>query len=103
MAKVYVNAAITAARAGGLHPGMDEALSKVEAAVHFEAAKHTDTGHFESTIQSGKVPGPKGVTDRAVWTNTPEAWSIEFGHVNNRSGKHVTGNFVFSNAARRFS
>ena len=103
MAKVFPNAAIDAARVAGLHPGMDQAMRKVESAVRAEAAKHTRTGAFERSIQSGRVPGPKGVTDRAVWTNTPEAWSIEFGHVNNRSGKHVVGNFVFTNAARRFS
>lgn len=103
MAKVYPNAALDAARVAGLHPGMDRAMRKLESAVHAEAAKHTRTGAFERSIQSGRVPGPKGVTDRAVWTNTPEAWSIEFGHVNNRSGDHVTGNFVFTNAARRFS
>ena len=102
MAKVYPNAAIDAARVAGHHPGMDRALRKVESAVRAEAAKHRRTGHFESTIESGRVHGPKGVVDRAVWTNTPEAWSIEFGHVNNRSGEHVTGNFVFTNAARRF-
>lgn len=103
MAKVYPNAAIDAARVAGEHSGMDAALSTVESAVRAEVAKHVRTGAFAASIRSGRVQGPKGVTDRAVWTNTPEAWSIEFGHVNNRSGKHVTGNFSFSNAARRFS
>jgi len=101
MARINKNANILAARIAGEDSEMDSAISRVEAAVRSEAAKHRDTGNFESSIDSGRVLGEKGVTDRAVWADDPASWSIEFGHTT-RSGTDVPGKFIFSNAARRF-
>lgn len=101
MAQVNKGVGILAARIAGETSEMDIALSRVVAAVNSEAAKHRDTGAFQSSIDSGRVPGKKGVTDRAVWAEDPAAWSIEFGHTT-PSGTDVPGKFIFTNAARRF-
>lgn len=101
MARVNKNAALLAARIAGEMPEMDAAATRVASAVRAEAAKHRDTGAFQSSIQTGRVRGKKGVTDRAVWTDAPDAWPIEFGHTT-PAGTRVPGQFVFTNAARRF-
>lgn len=101
MARVNKQAGVVAARVAGEMSEMDSAMSRVESAVQSEAVKHRDTGAFQSSIRSGRVPGESGVTDRAVWTDDPAAWPIEFGHTT-PSGTDVPGKFIFSNAARRF-
>ncbi|PWH05196.1 hypothetical protein DEO23_14035 [Brachybacterium endophyticum] len=101
MATVNKNAGLLAARIAGEASEMDRAASKVRSAVTSEAAKHRETGDFQRSITSGRVPGEKGVTDRAVWAEDPAAWSIEFGH-RTKNGTQVPGAFIFSNAARRF-
>lgn len=101
MAKVNKNAGVLAARVAGEMAEMDAAMRRVRGAVEAEASKHRDTGAFQSSIESGRVRGRSGVTDRAVWTDAEDAWPIEFGHTTER-GTEVPGKFIFSNAARRF-
>lgn len=101
MARVNKDAAIVAARIAGEDSAMDRALSEVVAAVKSEASRHRDTGAFMRSIDSGRVAGKRGVTDRAVWADDVASWSIEFGH-RAPDGSHVPGKFIFSNAARRF-
>lgn len=105
MAQVYKTAGTAAARVAGDMPEMDAAMGKVRAAIQAEAAKHILTGAFSQSIKSGRVKGKRGVTDRAVWTDTPEAWSIEFGHLSGKRGgknrRHVPGKFIFTNGAKR--
>lgn len=105
MAEIFKSAGVEAARIAGLDPEMDRAAARAEAAIRAEAARHVDTGDFSSSIRSGRVPGKRGVTDRAIWTEKPEAWSIEFGHLSGKRGskdrRPVAGKFIFTNGARR--
>lgn len=101
MARVNKDAGTLAARIAGEMPEMDAAAARVKSAVSSEASKHRDTGAFQGSISSGRVPGKRGVTDRAVWADDPAAWSIEFGH-RAPDGTHVPGKFILTNAARRF-
>lgn len=95
MARVNKRAYVQAAQIAGGMAEMDAAASRVEASIRGEAAKHHFTGDFEATIKTAK-----GRLDRYVYTDAPEAWSIEFGH-RARDGSHVPGAFIFTNGARK--
>lgn len=100
MAKIYKSAGLTAAIIAGESAAMDKAAAKVAQAVKREAAKHRDTGDFQRSIKTKRVRGRSGVTDREVYTDDPNAWTIETGHLA-PDGTHVPGNFTFINTARR--
>ncbi len=95
MARVNKRAYVLAAQVAGGMSEMDSAASKVEASIRGEAAKHRVTGDFAASIKTAK-----GRLDRYVYTDAPEAWSIEFGH-RARDGSHVPGTFIFTNGARK--
>lgn len=95
MARVNKRAYVMAAQVAGGMQEMDAAASKVEAAIRGEAAKHRLTGDFAASIKTAK-----GRLDRYVYTDVPEAWSIEFGH-RAPDGSHVPGLFIFTNGARK--
>lgn len=95
MARVNKRAYVLAAQVAGGMSEMDSAASKVESAIRSEAAKHHLTGDFEATIKTAR-----GRLDRYVYTDAPEAWSIEFGH-RAPDGSHVPGAFIFTNGARK--
>lgn len=101
MARVNKNAGTLAAQIAGEMSEMDDAEHRLEAAVRSEAERHRRTGAFQASINSGRVPGKRGVTDREVWTDDPAAWSIEYGH-RAPDGTDVPGKFIFTNALRRF-
>lgn len=101
MARVNKNAGILAAKIAGEASEMDAAIATVESAVQSEAARHRRTGEFQTSIKSGRVKGKRGVTDRAVWSEDPAAYSIEYGHTT-PAGTDVPGKFILTNAARRF-
>lgn len=101
MARVYKGAGTMAARIAGEMSEMDSAVARVESAIKAEASDDVDTGDFMDSIESGRIPGKKGVTDRAVWSTDPAAFAIEFGHTA-KNGTEVPGQFNFVNGARRF-
>lgn len=102
MADVYRSAGLEAALIAGVHPEMDRAAERLASVVRSEAAKSVKTGHFLASIKTAAVPGKRGVTDRIVYTDDPNAWSIEYGHRDKRSGKWVEGKFAFKRGSQTF-
>lgn len=113
MARVYERAAYEAALIAGNMPEMDEGAEKVLAAVRELAADHHDDGDYEESLHVTREPavkpsryGGKRVTDRLVWTDDPNAISIERGHFQGKMGtpnrRFVPGLFIFMRAADRF-
>lgn len=95
MARVNKQAYAQAAKIAAQMTEMDQAADAAESAIRSEAAKHRDTGDFASGIQRSK-----GRLDQVIYTDVPEAWSIEFGH-RAPDGTHVSGTFIFTNGARK--
>lgn len=113
MARVYDRAAYEAALIAGNMPEMDAGAEKVLAAVRENATEHHDTGAYQASLHVERVPaakpsrhGSKRVTDRLVWTDDPDAISIEYGHLQGEQGsgerKFIPGLFIFNRAADRF-
>ena len=113
MARVYERAAYEAALIAGNMPEMDEGAEEVLAAVRELAAEHRDTGAYRESLHLTREPavkpsryGGKRVTDRVVWTDDPNALSIEYGHLQGERGsgerKFIPGLFIFNRAADRF-
>lgn len=113
MARVYERAAYEAALIAGNMPEMDEGAEKVLAAVRELATEHRDTGAYRESLHLTREPavkpsryGGKRVTDRVVWTDDPNAVSIEYGHLQGERGsgerKFIPGQFIFNRAADRF-
>jgi len=46
-----------------------------------------------------KIRVGRGRVDSSVWLEDPAALSIEFGHINARTGKYVPGLYIVSRAA----
>lgn len=105
MAQVYKNAGIEVAQQVGDSDALDDAAGVVLDAAKVEAAKHRDTGHYIQSLGVAKVAGPRGVTDRVVYSDDPAALSIEFGHLTRKGGtgkrSWVPGKFILINAARK--
>lgn len=101
MAFVRKNASTIAAQIASEHPVFDAEAQKVATAVRAEAAKHNRTGRFLGSIKVETVKGPSGVTDRLVYSDDPNALSIEYGHFTaGDSPKWVPGIFAFTKAHR---
>jgi hypothetical protein len=80
----------------------------IAAAARVEAAKHTDTGAFLASIHVEKVAGKRGVTDRQVVADSPDALWVEYGHVASgwyadiAPGTWIPGYHILRNAAKPF-
>lgn len=95
MAQVFKGSGIEAAKIAGLSSEMDAAADELAARARSNAAGH---GSLSSRISTRKIRGPKGVSDRLVELEHPEAAFIEFGHVNARNGEWVKGLRVMRDA-----
>lgn len=95
MAQVYRSAVIEAAKIAGLSSEMDSEAAKIASRARANASGH---GSLASRISVEKSRGPRGVTDREVVLEHPEAEFIEFGHVNKRDGSWVKGVRVMRDA-----
>lgn len=113
MARVYERAAYEAALIAGNMPEMDEGAEKVLAAVRELAAGRRDTGAYLESLHVTREPavkpsryGGERVTDRVVWTDDPNALSIEYNHLQGERGsgerKVIPGQFIFTRAVDRF-
>ena len=89
MATVYRSASVTAARIAGESQVMDDVANAVADNARALAASHNVSGEFEASIGVERRPGKRGVTDRIVYADDPNALSIEFGHLT-RPGKDGT-------------
>lgn len=94
MADVYKSAGIEAAKIAGMSSEMDSAAGRIAARARANAAGH---GSLSSRIGVEKSRGPRGVVDREVVMEHPEAAFIEFGHVD-RGGGWVKGLRVMRDA-----
>lgn len=76
-----------AGHVAGKSQEMDDAALDVLAAIQVEAAKHKRTGRFASSfsVQDAKY---NSVRDRVIVSDDPNAWSIEYGHL---QGKDTGG------------
>jgi hypothetical protein len=91
MAQVYKSAGVVVAKiVGNGSSALDEVAARVQAAAVGLAAQHIETGRFESSITTRRVPGKSGVSDRMVSATDPAAVSIEEGHLTRR-GQHMHG------------
>ena len=113
MARVYERAAYEAALIAGNMPEMDEGAEEVLAAVRELATEHRDDGDYLRSLHLTREPaakpsryGGKRITDRVVWTDDPNAVSIERGHYQGKMGtpgrRFIPGLFIFLRAADRF-
>lgn len=97
---------MTAAIIAGQSSEMDFAARKMLGHVRAEAAKHTDTGHYQTTLGIATVPGRMGtgtqVSDRIVYADDDGAAAIEWGHIyrhpNSRRVTFVPGLHIMRNA-----
>ncbi len=95
MAQVYKSAGIEAARIAGESVVMDSTAASIAAKARSNAQGH---GSLSSRISAERARGKRGVTDRIVALDHPEAENIEFGHINARNGEWVKGLWVMRNA-----
>lgn len=65
------------------------------------AAQHVDTAAYIHSLGIERIKGKKGVTDRSVYSNDPQAHIIEAGHMqSSRKGLHfVEGQHILRRAA----
>ncbi|UQN30657.1 DUF5403 family protein [Brachybacterium kimchii] len=86
-------------------PEFDGAADGIRAEVSAEASRHSDTGHFASSIKKERVRGSRGVTDRLITSTDRAALSIEYGHFahgsKDSSVSYVPGKHVFGTVAER--
>lgn len=98
MARVYDNAELEFAKAASEMPGFAAAAAKVEARVKANAPVRE--GDFRASIKTEVVTTPRGVKDRLVYSDDPQAYIIEFGYLSKNGWQK--GHFAFSNAYRSF-
>lgn len=103
MGQVFSNAGIEAAKQAGRDPEMDTAARRVESTIRGVAAPHRKTGRFDSSLKISNVQGRRGVRDRLVSSDDPDAMSIEFGHElvtqsGVRTGRWIPGLRIFNRA-----
>ena len=100
---VWVNpkASLIAAQIASGDAVFDAAADEVAARVRANAAGSKRTGRFFASIKVEKVSGPSGVTDRLVYSDDPNAMSIEYGHFTDGAKPvWVPGKFAFTKAHR---
>lgn len=68
----------------------DAEAEKLKARIIANAARHAKTGQFISSLGVEKIPGERGVKDRAVYSTDPGALAIEFGR-HDEDGKFHMG------------
>ncbi len=73
---------------------LDRVAGEVLDAAKTRAAAHRDTGQLAEslTVERGRV-------DRRVESDDPNILSIEYGHTDVKTGKHVAGLHILSGAA----
>lgn len=98
MATVNESAAIEAAKIAGESPEMDRVARQIAAEVRAGYAGHAVSGKIAASIQTGRTPGKKGVTDREVYSEADGVISAEFGHIA-PNGRMVPGVHAFGKAA----
>lgn len=69
------------ARMVGLSSEMTAFCHPVLLAAKALAATHIKTGNYEASFGIDKIPGKKGVVDRAIYNSDPQAHIIEDGHL----------------------
>ena len=85
---------------------LDRAADAVKARVIAEASRHKLTGAYIASIKIANVPGRQGsgtrVTDRLIYSDDPNAMSIEYGHFqgkrNTPNRKRMPGQHIFERA-----
>ena len=85
---VFKNAGNEAAKVAGQSHEMDATAGKIAARARSKAAGH---GSMPSRIGTEPTRGKRGVMDRLVTMDHPEAAFVEFGHIDKRTGKWVKG------------
>lgn len=101
MAWIDPRASLIAARIASVDAVFDAAADEVAAQVRANAAGSKRTGRFLASIKVERVSGPSGVTDRLVYSDDPNAMSIEYGHfTDGEKPSWVPGKFAFRKAQR---
>lgn len=94
MAVVYANTNRRIAHMSGLRPVMDQVAGAILAKAKAKAAKHTDTGHYISSLTVKKA----GI-DRLVVADDPASTIIEVGYLTSKGtwvpGQHILGGAVY--------
>lgn len=93
MVTLNKNVELEFAKVASHDTAMDQAARKVESAIKAQAP--VDKGAFINSIKTTTVRTPRGVKDRVIYTDDPQAHIIEWGHIS-RSGRWVPGAFTFS-------
>lgn len=96
MASIVKGIEKKAARIAGTRPEFAAEVRQVEALVKAEAARHSHSGTFASSIQV-----KRGRVDSHIISSDPRAWNKEFGHLTPGGKKWVPGIFAFTNAAKK--
>lgn len=69
------------------------------------AAADSDSGDFAESIKVKKITTKKGITDYLIYSDHPNALSIEYGHLAGKHGKpgreFVPGNHAFTKAVKK--
>lgn len=99
---INASAGTEMAKMVGLSDKLDQGAAKVKAAAVRLAAAHRLTGNYQSLLAIQRIPGKKGVVDRAVVNTDPQSHIIEAGHwIVKKDGtrKWVPGQFILTTAA----
>lgn len=91
MAHLYANLELETAKIASQSPEMDEAEAKVLASVRSVAAMHRDTGNYIARLGSETVVTTRGVHDRLITADDPEALLIEWGGIVKKTGRVIPG------------
>lgn len=91
MAEVFKNIELEGAKVASQSPEMDALEAKVLAAVLTEAAAHRLTGNYIRNLGSETVVTRRGVHDRLITADDPEAQLIEFGGIVKATGRVIPG------------
>ncbi|WP_075691756.1 DUF5403 family protein [Corynebacterium sphenisci] len=100
MAHVARDLGTRIARMPGVQGALDAAAAEVLARAKAAAAAHVDSGAYAASLAVDRIAGPKGVTDRFVYSDDPAAAAIEYGHLQGkRALRWVPGQFILTRAA----
>lgn len=99
MAKLYKNLELEFAKVASLDPQMDDTATAVASAIEAKAPHYT--GAFASSIKTKSVRTKRGVKDRLVYSDDPQAGIIEYGYLC-KNGKWQPGHFVFNRVKDAF-
>ena len=89
---------VEVARMVGLTEGFTRACLPLLIVARSLAAQHVDTAAYIRSLSIERIPGKKGVMDRSVFSNDPQAHIIEAGHI--QGGKFHEGQHILRKAAR---